>query len=232
MHATVVIVGATGVVGQGIAEALVAGGHRVVGVARSEHNLARLAERLAPTNGFTFIAGDVSSDLGAARLADALRPGKPDVIINALNAPAVTGSAFDLSGEEVVRALQENLGAHLAAAKHLIPLLGPDGLYLGLGGGMADLVIPGNAANSMVQAALRALFNYLDLEKRAPLRVRELLFYSMILPGKEASATEPYRITAYEVGQHIAAIIAQPALFAGPILTLKSRKQVGRGAQA
>jgi NAD(P)-dependent dehydrogenase (short-subunit alcohol dehydrogenase family) len=225
MHETVVIVGATGVVGQGIAEALVVGGHRVVGVARSAHNLARLGEKLAPTDGFTFIAGDVSSDLGAARLADALRPGKPDVIINALNAPAVTGSAFDLPGEEVVRALQENLGAHLAAAKHLIPLLGPDG-------GMADLVIPGNAANSMVQAALRALFNYLDLEKRAPLRVRELLLYSMILPGKEASATEPYRITAYEVGQHIAAIIAQPALFAGPILTLKSRKQVGRGAQA
>lgn len=229
MYENVVIVGATGVVGRGVAEALIDSGHRVVGIARTGQNLTHMAQKFALTGRFTSVVGDVSSEQGAARLAEALRPLKPDAIIDAINAPVEPRSVFDICGAAVETALRENLGAHLAAAKHLIPALRAQGLYLGLGGGMADLVIPCHAADSMVQAALRALFNYLEREKPAGVLVRELLLYSMILPGREASPSEPHRITAYEVGRHIAAILAQPAVFAGPILALKSRKQVGLG---
>jgi NADP-dependent 3-hydroxy acid dehydrogenase YdfG len=219
-------------VGHGVTAALLSCGYRVVGVARNESGLSRLGEEFFQTSRFSSIVADVSSEEGAAHLAEALRAARPDVIIDALNAASAPSSVFEVSAEVVEKALRENVIAHFAAAKHLIPTLGPGGMYLGLGGGMVDLVIAGNAANSMVQAAQRALFNYLDREKHAAVQVRELVIYSMILPGREVSATEPYRLTAYEVGQHIGAIIAQPAAFTGPILALKSRKQLGLGERA
>jgi hypothetical protein len=57
--------------------------------------------------------------------------------------------------------------------------------------------------------------------------IRELLLYAMIAGESKRDVAEPHWITAEEVGRHVGAIIADPAPFEGPILSLKSRRQIG-----
>jgi NADP-dependent 3-hydroxy acid dehydrogenase YdfG len=225
---TIVVLGASGMVGEGIASVLAAQGHHVIGVGRSLERLGRIGEPHVASKQISILQGDVGSDADATGLAAEILRVLPDVIIVSINGCRAVSPVFELQARDLERTLQENLSAHLTAARHLIPTLKPAGLYLGIGGGMADLVFPKCAAVSMAQAAQRALFNYLSKEVDASkAHVRELLIYSMITPGSEVLAAEPHRITAEEVGRHVAAIIERPAEFAGPILNLKSRKQVG-----
>jgi NAD(P)-dependent dehydrogenase (short-subunit alcohol dehydrogenase family) len=225
---TIVVVGASGMVGEGIALVLAAQGHHVTGVGRSLERLSRIGEQGVGGKRIAILQGDVATDADASRLAADLQRASPDVIITSINGFRAASPVFDLQAGNLERTLRENLSAHLTAARHLIPTLKPAGLYLGIGGGMADLVFPRCAAVSMAQAAQRAMFSYLSKEVDASKAyVRELLLYSMITPGSEILAAEPHRITAEEVGRHVAAILERPAEFAGPILSLKSRKQVG-----
>jgi len=57
--------------------------------------------------------------------------------------------------------------------------------------------------------------------------VRELLLYSMIAGKSNAGKTEPTWVTDDEVGKHVSAILSDLNSFEGPILTVKSRKQIG-----
>jgi hypothetical protein len=53
------------------------------------------------------------------------------------------------------------------------------------------------------------------------------MLYSHIVDPADDATADPRGIRADEVGTHVLAILERPAEFTGPILTLKSRKQVG-----
>jgi len=214
-------------VGLGIVAVLLAAGHRVIAVGRRQDALADLAGR-HQSPALTIVAGGVGSAAAAAALAAELAPLKPDAVVVTVNGFTGSGPVFALGSDELERVMHENLSAQLLAAQHLIPVVAEGGDYLGIGGGMAELVFPGNAAMSMAQAAQRALYAYLAKEGAdRPVRIRELLLYSMITPGDLVIEDEPYRISAEEVGRHVEAVLNDPESFAGPILTLKSKKQIG-----
>ena len=136
--------------------------------------------------------------------------------------------AIGQSRAQVAAALRDNVLSHYAAAKSFIPIIPTGGVYLGIGGGMADLIFPGMVAVSMGQAALRNFYRFLVKDPACQnIHVRELMLYSMIAGKSNAGVAEPTWITDDEVGQHLSAILSDLDAFEGTILTVKSRKQIG-----
>ncbi|MDR7156433.1 NAD(P)-dependent dehydrogenase (short-subunit alcohol dehydrogenase family) [Sphingobium xenophagum] len=177
------------------------------------------------------VAGSVGDDASALALAKAVAGHQPvlDAVITSVNAPPELAHVMTQPIEDLVELFRHNVMSHLIAAKAFLPLLAPTGHYIGLGGGMADVMVERKGGVSMCQAALRNLFRHIALENagRGP-TVKELMLYSLIVdPADEANA-DPRQVRADEVGDHIMAIVNQPDIFPGPILALKSRKQVGQ----
>ena len=226
---TAVVVGANGDVGRGIVWALRGAGYRVAAVGRSMAKLDALRDDLNLPD-LHLVEGSVASTTEAQRLAETLAKAghRPSVIVISVNGQAQGLPLRELDGAYLDRVVRENVTPHLVAANTLIPLVAEGGTYIGIGGGMADNVFPGMAGISMAQAAQRVLYHYLAREPSfAAVNIRELILYSMIAGHGKAGIAESHWITAEEVGRHLVAILLDPETFAGPILALKSRKQVG-----
>jgi hypothetical protein len=54
------------------------------------------------------------------------------------------------------------------------------------------------------------------------------MIVSMVNGKSKRANADPAWITDSEVGRHVCAIIADPTRFPGPILTLKTKEQVGQ----
>ena len=223
----VLIVGATGIVGRGIARVMTGAGWSVTGVGRDADRLAALAAQVPAV---TVRTGSIASDAEASALAHALGSGPApfDAIIVSVNLPISTVPLLDCSADQLLGVLQGNLVTHLCAARALLPLLRPGGRYIGIGGGMADFTLPEMGPVSICQAAQRNMFRFLAMEgAERGMSVVELMLYSHIVDPADDGEANPRAIRADEVGEHVLAVIARPEEFAGPILALKSRKQVG-----
>lgn len=225
----IAIIGATGTVGRGIARVFSKAGWTVIAVARNPERLIALR---AECDGEVIpVAGSVGDDASALALAKEVAGHRPvlDAVITSVNAPPELAHVMTQPIEDLVEIFRHNVMSHLIAAKVFLPLLAPTGQYIGLGGGMADVIVERKGGVSICQAALRNLFRHLALENegKEP-TVKELMLYSLIVdPADEANA-DPRRVRADEVGSHIMAILNRPDVFPGPILALKSRKQVGQ----
>ena len=225
----ILLVGATGTVGRGIARRMTAAGWRVTAVGRDAERLAQVVQ-IAPGS-IAAVAGSVASDAEAAALAGVLRgSGAPfDAIVTAVNLPPSPVPLLDCPADQLMEVLQGNLVTHLCAARALLPLLAPGGRYVGIGGGMADFTFAGLGPVSICQAAQRNMFRFLAMEgEERGASVVELMLYSNIVDPADEDTANPRDIRADEVGDHVLAVIERPAEFAGPILALKSRKQVGQ----
>ena len=223
----VLIVGATGIVGRGIARMMTGAGWSVTGVGRDADRLAAVA---AEVPGVTACTGSIASDAEAAALADALREGAApfNAIVVSVNLPMSAVPLLDCSAVGLHSVLQGNLVTHLCAARALLPLLRLGGRYVGIGGGMADFTLPGMGPVSICQAAQRNMFRFLAMEgAQRGISVIELMLYSHIVDYAADAEANPRAIRAHEVGEHVLAVIDRPEDFPGPILALKSRKQVG-----
>jgi NAD(P)-dependent dehydrogenase (short-subunit alcohol dehydrogenase family) len=224
------VVGATGDVGQGIVAAALDAGWRVVAAARDAGKLARLAAAHAGGNLAT-----VRGDLGDEDSAQALWSGAAacfggvEAVVVTVNAPNIARPLLDWSPAELRAVLDHNLFTHFIAAKTFIPRLPQDGVFIGIGGGTADFVIPKMGQLSMVQAALRMMYRAIARERRGlgP-TIRELMIVSMVNGESKRANADPAWVTDIEVGRHVCAILADPAAFEGPVTTLKSRDQVGQ----
>lgn len=225
-----VVVGATGDVGQGITAQLLKEGRQVVAVGRSPQRLGQLADELGADAALTLCPGDISDATSAARLVETLtgEGGVGDVVVS-VNGPAGPRPLAEADGDHLAEIFAQNVLPHFEAAKAFIPNMSAGSTYLSIGGGMADFIVPGMLAISMAQAAQRNLFRHLHAQPLRPgVRVAELMLYSMIAGRRSAARTRPDWITAEEVGRHVAAVLADPEAFKGPILKLRSREQVGR----
>lgn len=223
----ILVLGATGTVGRGIARVMNGAGWSVVAVARNAARLDALAQDLPELATQT---GSVATDADAGVLAQALRVSAApfDAIVAAFNLPLVERSLLDCSADTLVEVLQGNLVSHLSAARALLPLLVPGGRYIGIGGGMADFTFAGMGPVSICQAGQRNMFRFLAMEgQERGVSVVELMLYSNIVDPADEDAASPRDIRADEAGAHVLAVIERPEEFAGPILALKSRKQVG-----
>ncbi|MDY0012566.1 MAG: SDR family oxidoreductase [Rhodocyclaceae bacterium] len=231
MAKDIVVIGATGDVGQGIVDQLLRAGYRVIAAGRSVERLERLRSRLAGVGVLEVVAGSVEDEDAAASLVEQV--GKlahrlAGVVVS-VNAPLEAMSLPNTRSGAFMEVLRTNLATHLVAAKSFIPALPAGANYLAIGGGMADLVVPGMGVLSMCQAAQRVMFRVLAEEmKDRGVRIQELMLVSMIAgESKRGQAHPKWWITDEEVGRHVLAILENPDWFPEPILTLKSRKEVG-----
>lgn len=225
---TAAIIGATGTVRRGIVRVLHGAGWVIIAVARDAGRLAALASEFG--GAITTVAGSVADDAAAARVAADVHRAAPslDAVITTVNVPPASQCLLDMSADALTEMFRGNVVTHLCAAKAFLPLMAAGGRYLGLGGGMADFTFDGMGGVSMCQAAQRNLFRFLAQESEGhKVSVVELMLFSHIVDPADTDKAEPRDMRADEVGAHVLAVLERPAEFAGPILTLNSRKQVG-----
>lgn len=218
--APVVVLGATGGVGRGVVEAALASGRPVIAVARDKGGLQCLRGKHADAD-LSIVAGSVSSDAEGARLAKALRKlGRPiGGVIAAVSGGMTRGRLLDHPAAFLRQTLDEDLLPHLAAARHLLPLLAEadrGGTYVLIGGPGAERPWAGYGHRSIATAALRMLARVLHEEARSlGVRVQLLAIESPVCTElNRAHACEQWP-SALSVGQRALALVepdgTQPA---------------------
>lgn len=225
---TVAVIGASGDVGMGVVRMALARQWGVVAIARSAERLAALAAGSA--GAIRVLPGSVADDDSAGRLAAALGP--VDAVVVCISAPFPLRRLADWPVSDLVALFAENVGAHHAAMRHLLPLVRPGGTFLGVGGGTADVVLPKMAPISVVQAGQRMLYRGLAKEASrdqmtASVRVLELLVSAMVDGASTRSVAGPDWITDDEVGAAVCDLLDGDER--GPIVTLTSPRAAVRG---
>jgi len=211
-RAAVVVLGATGGVGRGVVEAALASGRPVIAVARDKAGLQCLRGQFADAD-LSIVPGSISSDSDGERLARALRKlGRPiDGVVAAVCGNAPRGRLLDHPAAFLRQTLDDDLLPHLAAARHLLPLLaqaGRTGTYVLIGGPGADRPWAGYGHRSIATAALRMLARVLHEEARSiGVRVQLLAIDSPVSTDlNRAHACEQWP-SALAVGQRALALI-------------------------
>ena len=189
MKAALLVLGATGRVGRGVVAAALAQGRPVIAVARQTRELQQLRDAFAGAE-LAIVRGSVADDTRSARLAQSLRRlGRPLAgVVTAICGDCERGRVLDRPGAALRRMLDQNLGAHTSAARHLLPLLaesGRGGSYVLIGGPGGEEPWAGYGHRSIVSASLRMLARVLHEEARA-LAVRVQLL-AVDLPLRDAS---------------------------------------------
>jgi NAD(P)-dependent dehydrogenase (short-subunit alcohol dehydrogenase family) len=229
----VLVLGATGDVGNGATGALLQAGHDVIAVSRGGAKTAALASRYGGQR-LRIVQGTVDDETSAAALLAAIRERTKtvDAVVSSINVqPHRPEALLEWDSAALLETFQHNLMTHFVAAKTLIPLIADGGIYIGIGGGMADRIFPHYGYNSMIQAALRMMFRYIQAEtKDRRVFVRELIISAMVVTAeKHNTGDRKFNwIADSEVGLHIKAMIENPASFLEPIHELSSPRQVGK----
>ncbi|MES2025667.1 MAG: SDR family NAD(P)-dependent oxidoreductase [Pseudomonadota bacterium] len=224
----VLVIGASGDVGRGITSVLLEAGWNVIASARTPSRLEELRATFA-SDRLTLVQGDISTEQGTRRLwqdASAI-DGSINAVVVAVSAPASECPLFSWSEVALLQLMRDNVITHFNAAKCLIPELVSGGIFIGIGGGMADFIAPNSAHISMCQASLRMMYQSLDMEcKDKNLIIKELMIMSMVNGLSRKHVAEPSWITDLEIGRHVLEVLQSPQNFPDTILKLKPSKKV------
>jgi short-subunit dehydrogenase len=232
---TVVVVGATGGVGEGLVEELVNAGANVIATSRSREKLDALKARTEASPALRLVVGGLGSEEEASRLREALSAAATEIdgAIASIGSwwqgpPLVETSLQDFNG-----VMAERLTAHFLAAKAIVPLIlrKPGGFYFLIGGASAEFPIANSGPVSISGAAQMMLSKVLRAEaKDKPIRIQELMIWTTIATRVHGGKVDPGWITPREVGRHIIALVAEPASAKEPVVHLKKRADVGKVA--
>ncbi|WP_114951614.1 SDR family oxidoreductase [Sphingosinicella terrae] len=228
----ILVIGATGDVGRGIVEILLEHGHRVVGAARKAGRLEALANALGHPPRFATVAGSLASDAEAEALREAAQRliAPLDAVVVSVNAPRQSmGPILDKTTEEVASLVRQDLISHFTAARAFLPALTSGGTYVGIGGGTADFLLPDGVYMSLGQAALRMMYRGIARETSdRPIHLRELIVASVVNGASTRDAADPLWVTDREIGEQVAAIVADPGAFPETIQRISRRDASGK----
>ncbi|QWP77781.1 SDR family oxidoreductase [Lysobacter sp. K5869] len=212
MKAPLVVLGATGGVGRGVVQAAIDSGRPVIAVARRSSELKALKAGY-PDADLTVVTGSVANDAAGAKLARALRKlGRPLAgVVAAVCGGAERGRLLDNPAEFLRRKLDEDLLPHLAAARHLLPLLAErdrGGTYVLIGGPGSEHPWAGYGHRSIGAAALRMLARVLhDEARQLAVRVQLLAVDTPVCTEFNQRHSCPEWPSALSVGQRAMALI-------------------------
>lgn len=212
MKAPLVVLGATGGVGRGVVQAAIDSGRPVIAVARRSSELKAL-QAAHPQADLTVVVGSVANDAAGAKLARALRKlGRPFAgVVAAVCGSAERGRLLDNPAQFLRRKLDEDLLPHLAAARHLLPLLAErdrGGTYVLIGGPGSEHPWAGYGHRSIGAAALRMLARVLhDEARQMAVRVQLLAVDTPVCTEFNQRHSCPEWPSALSVGQRAMALI-------------------------
>ncbi|WP_082672728.1 SDR family NAD(P)-dependent oxidoreductase [Luteimonas abyssi] len=166
---SVLVLGAGGPLGLGIVDAALESGRPVLAVAESADAVEALQTRAGDGCLDVFETALANED-NAAALARRIDAGghRLDGVVAAIGGESACGRLLDQPAEVLRRTLDEELLPHLAAARHLFPLLTRQRRsgYVLVGGPGADYPWAGYGHRSIAAAALRMLARVLHEEAR------------------------------------------------------------------
>ncbi|HJR73924.1 MAG TPA: SDR family oxidoreductase [Luteimonas sp.] len=216
MKSALIVLGATGVVGCGVVQAALDHGWPVVAVARDSEALDALRARHAGADLVT-ISAPIHVEADAVKLGERLRAlGRPfGGVVATICGGSKRGRLLDQPADFLRRTLDEDLLPHLAAARHLLPLLAASdrgGGYVLIGGPGGEHPWAGYGHDSIAAAALRMLARVLHDEARAyPVRVQLLAVDSPLrTPANSKHACSQWP-NALAVGQRALALLERSA---------------------
>ncbi|HEV8692815.1 MAG TPA: SDR family NAD(P)-dependent oxidoreductase [Lysobacter sp.] len=171
MKPAVLILGATGTIGQGAVRAAVEASWPVVAVARDAEALQELRRRY-PKARLQTLVGSVADDASADALVAALQKlSRPFAgVIAALGGGRERGRLLDQSSTQLRQTFDDAVLPHLVAARHLLPWLGGSGRncgYVVIGGPGGRHPWAGYGHRSVAAAAVQMLARVLHGEARA-----------------------------------------------------------------
>lgn len=236
---TVVVVGASGGVGEGVVRTLLADGATVIALGRSQERLARLADRFTEDSGPERLV-TVALDATAADLDDqvarlATRFGSFDAVVVSVASWGDQGRkpALSLTDPEWRDLLADNLTVVFRLFRAFAPVTRHSGAILQLNGMSADLAFPGAAGVALSAAATKSLTRTIAAEVGAA----GPRFYQLILGVVRTRARQAQGVDnrawldGEEVGAHVAALIAETTPLASSTVQYLTSKQDGPYAE-
>lgn len=211
----ILVLGAGGEVGSGVVGALLEAGSPVLAVGRDGPRMQALAEHFAGEPGLELMKnGCTTNDRAAEKLVARLRKRKRPLraVFASLATPLEGGRLMDRSADFLLGKLELDLIPHLAAARHLVPLLAQyDGTahYILIGGPMAERGWAGYGHASITTAALRMLANVLHQEAHAlGVRVQMLSVDKPLWTPANAHIACAHWPHALAVGRHAVSLLS------------------------
>lgn len=228
------VLGAGGTVGFGVVGALLEAGSPVLAVGREGPRMSALAEHFADEPGLELLySGCIQSDRDAERLAARLRerPRPLRAVFASLGTPLQSGRLLDQPASLLMEKLEADLLPHLAAARHLLPLLAENSTgtahYVMIGGPYAERGWSGYGHASVTGAAVRMLAQVLHEEAhRLGVRVQLLSVDKPICtPDNLVNACAEWP-DALAVGRSAVSLLTRTGAAARPIVPYSPRDAV------
>lgn len=208
MSFSLVVIGGTGNVGRGIVAAALERSWDVTVVDRDSIGFEAHAEELS---GARTVVGSVADAHQAAELAGRLDLGSIDAVALAVNLPWTPTPVLSTSWEQAEAHLNPYLQLHHSAATAFLPVLSQGAVFLGMGGGMADIPARGMGVISMAQAAQRMLYRHLEREARASgVLVREVMIKAMVHGYGQPGEPQAGMLGADVIGKRVCDVLTAP----------------------
>jgi NAD(P)-dependent dehydrogenase (short-subunit alcohol dehydrogenase family) len=209
---TVLVVGGSGGVGEGVVRELLDDGATVVATGRDPRRLAALADRTRSERLHVEPLEALSPDLGSDVRHLVERYGRFHGVVVAVASWGDQGRrpALQLSDDQWQHLLDANLTSVFRLFRALVPALTPTGTILQLNGMSADIPFPGAAGVALSAAATKSLTLTLaaELGRRGPRVYQVILGVVRTRARQEAGIDDPDWLDATEVGAHVAALVA------------------------
>ncbi|SBV51712.1 aklaviketone reductase [Xanthomonas bromi] len=230
------VIGGAGNVGAGVVAALLDAGMPTVVIGRDATKLAALRAQHWHSPLLDTVKGSVGDDASAQALAIELaqRQRPLAAVIASLGSPLKAGRLLDRPIAALRRRMERDVLPHLAAARHLLPLLAEadgGGRYVLLGSPCALRAWSAHGDMSIAAAATRMLAQVLH-EEAKPLGVRVHLLsveQPVCTPGRSKDVC-PEWIRAVDLGRAAVSLIAGPGQPGQAIVTVSRRPQAAPSA--
>lgn len=209
---TALVVGGTGSVGEAVAQALLDRGATVVATGREVQRLHELSRRLEHDRIHAEVLDALDPDLDERARELASTYGRFDGVVVSVASWGDQGRkpALALTDEEWESLIAANLTSVFRLYRAFVPLLSARGALMQLNGMSAELPFPGNAGRALAGAATKSLTLTLAEERGSygPRIYQLILGVIRTRVRLEQGLDDPRWIPAYDVGVHVAELIA------------------------